>query len=979
MCFKHVFDILDKTVLTKYVHYGIMIKITIESWLSMSKVFWCFLIFAVLLLVSCDSSVDTSTDVSQNQSVATSETSYMSGESEATNGSSADVESEVSEPVQSSEDITVESDALSDEPSSESMPVSSEEEESSAVTSEEESDESEEVSIEDSSDEVESSSEQPSESSEEESSEETSSEPTEKPSAPISSVNRNDVAVNLAKGNSYTIDKKAHSQYPDTGNKLTDGVHHSTFDNSHWIGINPPATTVIVLDLGKVEKNIADFAVGILRQTDYGIGSPEMIEYEISTDGKNYKKIGTVYRAADVGSVSSFDYNLNLAEPVSARYVRYTIKGTNSSWLFIGELYAVRYESEEERASYYDEVKLPQISTPAYWPQNSADRDKTINLIAGKKPGVVSEDVILNEFATEYYNSIQALPQLTDGKFANKATYSDGALVHFTRGGERYIYFNLGYTSAVSGVTYSFLNELSTGVFVPSVFSVSLSENGTDWQCVYQSKPSSNKENELFKQTITFDKVYKARFVKITFAVSSHAFCDELQIWGTKAIPSNAVSIVPDKDQGPNKLGYIMPEDFLGVHNIFLSYHCNPDGGKHSENGLITMEEYLPHVGYYDQSGKLVDTFYDGFLYLPYTSFNFSDYACSLDGWKFYLDDIYTEDRNMDALNQAVEKVKTELNKPNYKCTVFTSILYPWTKLYVSKTPNTFGDLNGDGVNESFASLENRKKAVKWMMDQEYNRFKAGNYDNLEFGGFYWFEEAISVGSADDKELINYAADYAHSLGVKIFWIPYYCASGYDRWQEYGFDLVCMQPNYMFGNSSDPSVLQSTAEKAIDLGMCVEIEMNSLSREEVLRYLEYLSAGEKYGYMNAVKIYYQGGVPGVVYSAYKSKDPFERAVYDLTYMFAKEKFTAKIPDFNTPKLNYVCSGNTLKGDPIVEADGSFRLLLNVSPSHGDLRLNENGSFIYYPNKDFVGVDKFSVVLDYGYGRSEEIVLTITVE
>ncbi len=958
----------------------------------MSKLFWCIIIVAVLLLASCDSSSDVSSDLSQESFVGVSDTSSVLDQNVSSQGfdshAEGDSSGETPDPT-SSIDSSVDEETVSSEQSS-ATPSEGDESEESDESEEtiqpQESEDSQENMHPQESSVFEESSQQPEQSTEV--SVEVSDDSSEKPdessdspnTTPISSIDRSKTVINIAKGKSYTNSAKASSQYPDSDCLLTDGISVSTFNSTNWVGFNPPPTATIVLDLGKTEQDIADLAIGILRYSDYGIGSPASVTYEISTDGKNYQKVGTVYRPKDVSSVSAYSYDLKLAEPVSARYVRYTASGTDSAWLFIGELFVRKYIDADSNQSYYGDQKLPQVSVPVYWPENSSDYNKTINLIAGKTPIVQSKETILQNFATEYYNSIIALPKLTDGKYAVKATYSDPALVHFTRGSERYLYFDLGYTSAVSGFLYSFINENGSGVYAPSRISVYLSDNAVDWQRVYTDLPIATKDNQFVKKSTTFDKVYKARFVMISFAVSSHAFCDELQIMGTKAIPSSAVTLVPEEDVIKDAPGYLMPEDFLGVHNVFLSYHCLPDNGKHSENGLITVDEYLPHVGYYDQSGKLVDTFFDAFLYLPYTSFNFSDYGCSLDGWKFYLDDIYMPNRNMDALNQAVEQVKSELNKPDYKCTVFTSIMFPWKQLYVSKTPNTFGDVDGDGVLDSFSSLANRKKAVKWMIDQEYTRFMAGNYDHLTFGGFYWFEEAISVGSSEDKELINYAVDYAHSLGVKVFWIPYYCASGYDRWQDYGFDAVCMQPNYMFGNREDPSVLKSTAEIAQQLGMCVEIEMNSLGREEVLRYMEYLTAGEKYGYMHAVKMYYQSGVPGVVHAAYLSKDPFERSVYDLTYLFAKEKFTSTVPEFTTSKLEHtVKNTDRLVGSCIATGTGLYQFALSVSPSHGDLCLNEDGSFIYYPNKDYTGVDRFSVILDYGYGKSDEIVVTITVK
>lgn len=549
----------------------------------------------------------------------------------------------------------------------------------------------------------------------------------------------------------------------------------------------------------------------------------------------------------------------------------------------------------EEEDLYYGNASLSEVTSPSYWPEDEPDREKTQNLIAGKTPLVKSGIDITKDIATEYYNSLEALPKLTDGVYATNATYSDPALVHFTRGMQRVLYFDLAHTSAVSGAKFSFLQESDTAVNLPEEIFIALSDDGKGWQTVYEERHLTAASASSYNRTeVSFDQIYQARFVRITFSVSVHVFCDEISIYGTKAIPAGAVTIVPEEEEEEEDRGYIMPEDFLNVHNVLLSYHCQSSGGSHSESGLITEEEYRPYVGYYDADGNLKDTFFDGYLYLPYTAFNYGDYARSLEGWKFYLDDIFYEGRNMDALNKEVGRTADALSLDGYRCTVFTSVLYPWEKLSDKRTANQFGDLDGDGKNDAFTSLENRKKAVRWMMEQEYSRFNEGGYENLTFGGFYWFEENLAVYSEAEKELVTYAADYAHSLGVKFFWIPYYCASGFDRWDEYGFDLACMQPNYMFGNKNDPSVLKINAEITKRLGMCVEIEMNSINNaDEVKRYMEYLEAGAKYGYMQAVKMYYQDGVPGAFYNAYKSTDANKRAVYDMTYLFAKEKFGAE--------------------------------------------------------------------------------------
>lgn len=796
----------------------------------------------------------------------------------------------------------------------------------------------------------------------------------------ISSVNRTLRAKELAKGCTYTSSVPASANYPDDGTLLTDGNLATDFNKKDWAGYSGVKDLCLVLDLGQVEEELADFAVHALRLTDYGIGTPATVCFEISEDGESYTKLGQVYRPAGETVHGIVSYGLKLVDPVSARYVRFTFGPSDSSWIFLGELSVLRYlPDSSEVGLYYGDATLPEADPEDYWPAEQQTNTK-INLLAGKHPYVTSEEEINSSRATEYYNSIEALPKLTDGELGKRTVYSDPALVHFTGCMGRTISFDLEHTSAVTGFMIRFLKENSSGVIPPQHLSVYLSADGENWEKVYDAENTPTGDNLYQKIELNFNGVYKARFVRIRFTVASHVFCDEIQVYGTTAIPAGAKLPVHTAEPEPEDLGYVMPEDFLGVHNVLLSYHCSPDEeGKHGENALITVEEYLPHVGYYDQSGKLTDTFFDGFLFLPYTSFNYSDYAKSFKGWQFYVDDIYTKDRNMDALNQAVGIVADELKLENYKCTVFTSILYTFPTLE-NNSLNTFGDIDGDGVIDSFSNIENRKKAIKWIIDQEYNRFLEGNYNNLEFGGFYWFEEFLQLGDPDEKELTLYASEYVHSLGLKLFWIPWYCASGYEKWQEYGFDVACMQPNYMFGNKDNPNVLRLNAEKTRKLGMCVEIEMNSVNNPaEVRRYMEYLAAGVEYGYMHAVKMYYQGGVPGAFHAGYESTDPFKRAVYDMTYLFAKERFTTEAPDYTVGKTEFTCSDGIVVGSPEFSSDKGFQAEVAVSPAHGDLRFNGDGFFNYYPHEGFTGTDRFAVVLDFGYTKSPEIVITITVE
>ena len=786
----------------------------------------------------------------------------------------------------------------------------------------------------------------------------------EKPDDPavpsISSIDRTLRFREQARGCKYTSSIAPSDKYPDDGTLLVDGSIAEKFDKKTWAGYSRAENLSIVVDLGSVKKDLADFAAYCLIYEPYGIGTPEFICFEISEDGENYYKIGQAYRPDITAGNRPVKYQIKLADAVSARYVRFSFGKSDDTWTFIGEVSVRCYLPEsDEIGVYYGDATLPEVNPDDFWPK-SEQSSVTSNLIAGKLPYIISDEEPDADLLDEYHNSIESLYRLTDGEIGTRASYSDAALVHFTNGLGRTLTFDLSHTSAVSGVTLRFLHQDSAGVKLPKTVTVYVSCDGEGWELVHDGDNTTDSTVGYRTLDIKFDSVYKARFIRIYFSVTAHVFCDEIEVLGTTAIPIGAKDPVHTAIVEAEEPGYPTSEDFLGIENMLLVYHCTPDGEAHSEDGLITVEEFLPHVGYYDKTGKLKDTFFDAFLFLPFNGFNSSEYAAEDEGRRFYLDDLYYKNRNIDALNQAVNIVAGELGLGEYKCTVFTTIMYPPSQLA--------GDINA------------QKAAIKWLMDQEYQRFIDGGYDRLTFGGFYWYREYLATGDPAEKELTLFASEYAHSLGFKIFWIPYYCARGYSSWEEYGFDMACLQPNYMGGKKNVENLLRMAAEKAHRLGMCVEIEAGSVTDPNtVQRYMEYLAAGVRYGHMNSIKIYYQRGVPGSYYTAYKSDDPWARAVYDVTYLYAKERLTAEAPEYTVGQTEYVSSGDSVSGELKPSADEPFYVEIAVSPDHGDLLLHNDGSFTYYPAEDFVGTDKFAVVLNFGYAITEEILVSVTVE
>ena len=791
------------------------------------------------------------------------------------------------------------------------------------------------------------------------------------------------MANNALSGLLPAFSRPASSDYPGNGGRaLTDGVRTQIFDTQSWVGFNGREPVTLTFDLGEVVDGLADFEVGAFEERDYGIGLPAAVAVSVSTDGENFSWIGSVLAPAEVSGTEAYPFTLRLAGTVSARYIRYEIGAPSNTWLFIDEVTAVRYgagadgdgPTSGEVGDYYGDTNIPEITEPEYWDPSESDYAQERNLIAGLPQQIEQFAPFSAEVATTFYNSKEDAAILTDGKFAGQAAYSDPAYFRFTGGLGRTILYDLGRESAVSSFAGSFLYELSTAVGLPRRLLIKASQNGVDWQTIHVTEAFKTSETAARVEVAeAFAQTYRARYIKFVFPVNTHVYCDELAVYGTKRIPDDAADIVADAVEVavyPDK--YITPDVFLGVNNMLLSYNHDPAS---ASGGKTTAEEYMPFVGYYDRGGKLADTFFDSFLFLPYGAYvneENGDFAA----WNAYVDNVFAEDANINALSEAAERVSEGLGR-DVRVSVFFSILYTWP----DKT--SFGDVDDDGVIEDFSKAEDRKKAIKWIIDEQLSRFEAGGYDNLDLLGFYWYEEQVTYTDPHELELIRYASDYVHSLGYKLMWIPWYCAPGYTDWKELGFDMACMQPNYAFSGQATVERLYDNAETTRRLGMCVEIEIGQYDAQaDILRYKEYLAVGAETGYMDAVKCYYQAGMPGAFYAAWKSADPFVNSVYHDTYLFAKGKYDSNetaggaIADPSDLEMD-TTSGRGVTGSLNVETESDYHVRIETSPKYGTLRFG-GGTVTYTPLAGFAGTDTFTVYLEYIHGDSKTATVTVRV-
>lgn len=530
----------------------------------------------------------------------------------------------------------------------------------------------------------------------------------------------------------------------------------------------------------------------------------------------------------------------------------------------------------EYQDKYYEQPRIVFTSEPSYWNENDDDYKLRKNLLRDAPYDIIPDVPIDGKFRDAHFNTLASQGRLTDGVRAKVFTYCDPALNRFSRGAGRSIVFDLGHLSAVDSWSASMVYELSTLVTLPDEMTVYGSADGIGWKKLCTSTPPEPKfDNDRVVLTGDFGGRYIIRYFKVYFKIDLHIYFEQFELYGTKDL-SGAAEIVPDEPEIKEELGFPTPESFYNVHNMALMYHCAWDDN--DKRAFMDKDFFRPLVGYY-KDGKLTDTLFDAYLFLPLTRFEFAPESKNLAGWKQYLYSQFKEECNLDALNKVTGETAAALGLDDYKSKVFFSLLCPRYNI------TDFGDIDGSG-SLNFNSDEDSRKAIKWLVDEHIRLYKEGNYNNTELCGFYWFQESTAP---REIALLKYAGDYVRSLGYRLFWIPYYIAAGFSDWKKLGFDLACMQPNYVFQKDADKERLYINAEICRKKGMCVEMEVHwDVTPELVKRYLEYLEVGAEVGYMKSVKIYYEGGS---FVAANKSSDKLQKLIYDYTYKFAKEVLT----------------------------------------------------------------------------------------
>jgi hypothetical protein len=341
-----------------------------------------------------------------------------------------------------------------------------------------------------------------------------------------------------------------------------------------------------------------------------------------------------------------------------------------------------------------------------------------------------------------------------------------------------------------------------------------------------------------------------------------------------------------------------------------------------------------------------------------------------------YRADMFTEGFNLYAWDEAARQVQ--------EATPGTANATVWLNLMCPDNDDTCPDVDGDGKAEDLSTPEGRLSYLKYQVDEYLKAWEEAGFEHITLLGFYWNNETIHRHDlAMEKAVIGGINAYIHEKSYKSFWCPYYSAYGIWMWQELGFDVACLQPNYMF-YVTDSTRLKATADIALIYGMCVELEIEVVSGEgSVGKYREYLREGFDSGYMNSVKLYYVNGTPSAIAASYDSKDALAHSVYEDTYLFAKrkldedynQKISVSLDNFTDLSLQ-VAHGKKVEFDLALPEGVKARIL--ESTVYGLFQMNLSGKGYYRAMKDFRGEDQVVLELYDAVGNRKTVTITVTV-
>lgn len=325
-------------------------------------------------------------------------------------------------------------------------------------------------------------------------------------------------------------------------------------------------------------------------------------------------------------------------------------------------------------------------------------------------------------------------------------------------------------------------------------------------------------------------------------------------------------------------LSWVLPPVFgqygkTDIADLVLIYQ----GGVHRPMEW-TAAQFSPYVVHTDKEGKK-NWLFDAFLFLEFKDGKGHTYAPGYDKlnarqpeWEWLLDRVFEKDKAFDALDQCIREQKKELGKPGFRHKVIAGLPSPILD------QKDWGALSGKDLD--FSDNGDRLAAARWYVDRFLERFKAAGYEHIDLAGFYWVDEDVRKCA----DILVPLGDYIRSKQYRFYWIPYWKAQGYDRWEDFKFDFAWIQPNHFFNPKVGDGRIEEAASLAYRKHMGLEMEFDAralrsgkVSFHDRLRsYIRIFE--EKKVFSEASVAYYEGG--NGVYLFSRSTDPRDKELID---------------------------------------------------------------------------------------------------
>ncbi len=729
---------------------------------------------------------------------------------------------------------------------------------------------------------------------------------------------------NLVRGENYTVSRSA--DYRSTPGLLTDGKYAagaSRYDEN-WTGFKKQSVSYnnhiqIQFDLSD-SVSISDVIVSTMEDASSKVALPQNLSFWVSQNNRDWVKLADVSAPTGGtgkqelswnGARDGFDAKEEGAEMVYARYVRVEFDVPED-----GTLYA-----------YLDELKI--LGKKGKCSNASEMRSATgLYNLALNKPYTITP---IGAASTEPDVGGR---QLTDG-ITGTSLASDPAWVAFEQWQMpdgtfssswplRSITIDLQGTKSVTSVQ-AFLMSGDFAVQPWAVFTYA-SMDGETWTPLSRTSNvdmwiagryrwgwrANNQIGLVHKDLVDSDvEAVAANFIRVDVELLHTNLMDEIEIYGYDGIVEGAVIADSGRDLDNGK-NYQKPgEETAGVKDMVLCYNgwYGVDAESNKYIGDWTAEKYRPYLTYLDTNGQVKDTMFDTVLllglYSRYGRAFCSDVAESFDpvkfeDWEWYLDKTFREGGDVDELEKAAKIAAEELGDPNYKVKLVVMSPGP------DRRNTRFGPIDGKYYSMEVANYYNPDVEGEWQFccdwwyDEVLSRFAAGNYEHVEFVGFYWLSEQVGF----TPSVVMYNTQKVHELGYKMFWIPMLAGNGYLWARDVGFDAIARQPNHFFESAYEPLYASYLGTDQVEdiiwtahygnIGL--EMEMDDRAFTDVSKYnqfLDYLNAAvkQKIDGPDAYRNWYQGNF--ALANAARSDNAQFRALYDYSYQLMQGTYTPK--------------------------------------------------------------------------------------